>query len=88
MEALTLPAAVQQLSLDEAYQPDQPHAELSLPWIYEEFEDFVSLPIGYDHTPEEWEEQRELFTRLYSVVDKPLKEVKGLMEELRGFRAT
>ncbi|KIN01170.1 hypothetical protein OIDMADRAFT_145279 [Oidiodendron maius Zn] len=42
----------------------------------------------YDHTSEEWEAQRDLFTHYYAVEDKPLREVKEIMENQYGFRAT
>jgi hypothetical protein len=42
----------------------------------------------YDHTSDEWEAQRDLFTHYYAVEDKPLREVKEIMETHYGFRAT
>lgn len=42
----------------------------------------------YDHTSQEWEAQRDLFTHYYAVEDKPLREVKEIMETQYGFRAT
>jgi hypothetical protein len=42
----------------------------------------------YDHTSEEWEAQRDLFTHHYAVEDRPLREVKEIMETSYGFCAT
>lgn len=42
----------------------------------------------FDHTSEEWEAQRDIFTHYYAVEDKPLREVKEIMESQYGFRAT
>lgn len=42
----------------------------------------------YDHTSEEWEAQRDLFTHHYAVEDRPLREVKEIMENSYGFCAT
>lgn len=42
----------------------------------------------FDHTSEEWEAQRDIFTHYYAVEDKPLREVREIMESQYGFRAT
>jgi hypothetical protein len=42
----------------------------------------------FDHTSEEWEAQRDIFTHYYAVEDKPLREVREIMEAQYGFRAT
>jgi hypothetical protein len=42
----------------------------------------------YEHSTAEWEAQREIFTYYYVTEDKPLWEVKEIMENSYGFRAT
>jgi hypothetical protein len=44
--------------------------------------------LSQDHSAEEWEVHRELFTRYYIIEDKPLPEVKVIMEYQHGFKAT
>jgi hypothetical protein len=44
--------------------------------------------LSQDHSAEEWDAHRDLFTRYYIVQDKPLSEVKVIMESQHGFRAT
>ncbi|PSS18495.1 hypothetical protein M430DRAFT_276007 [Amorphotheca resinae ATCC 22711] len=48
----------------------------------------MSQSSDFDHSTEEWEAQRELFTHYYVIEDKPLWEVKSIMENTYGFRAT
>ncbi|KAF7955624.1 hypothetical protein EAE96_004550 [Botrytis aclada] len=48
----------------------------------------TARPAPKEHSPEEWERQRLVFTQLYATEDKPLKEVMKIMENEYGFRAT
>lgn len=41
-----------------------------------------------DHTTGEWEAHRDLFTHYYAVEDKPLRQVREIMETHHGFCAT
>ena len=40
------------------------------------------------HSLDAWEEQRERFTQLYFVEDKPLREVQAIMRMKYGLKAT
>lgn len=42
----------------------------------------------YPPARQDWENYRIIFTELYQVQDRPLKEVKELLEQRYGFRAT
>lgn len=43
---------------------------------------------AYPQASAEWEEHRETITQLYLAENRPLKDVKKVMEELHGFKAT
>lgn len=43
---------------------------------------------AYPPTQQDWDNYRDIFTRLYQVQDRPLKEVKELLEQHYGFKAT
>ena len=42
----------------------------------------------YPPTPEDWNNYRDVFTRLYRSEGRTLKDTKATMERLYGFRAT
>jgi hypothetical protein len=42
----------------------------------------------YPPTQRDWDNYRSIFTELYQVEDRPLKEVKYLLERYYGFKAT
>jgi hypothetical protein len=51
--------------------------------------DFQSLPLASTPpTPQDWETYRHIFTQLYSLENKPLKEVQRIMAEQYQFHAT
>src|SRR5271155_5864971 len=43
---------------------------------------------AYPPTQQDWDNYRDIFTRLYQVEDRPLNEVKELLEQHYGFKAT
>lgn len=43
---------------------------------------------AYPPTQQDWDNYRDIFTRLYQVEDRSLKEVKELLQQHYGFRAT
>jgi hypothetical protein len=82
---------VQSHSLAEHVTIDGPllHDDPVLPGIEPQRYDVQSLPLANTPpTPQDWEAYRHIFTQLYSLDNKPLKEVQRIMAEQYQFHAT
>jgi len=65
------------------------HEDPVLPSIELQRLDVQSLPLANTPpTPQDWEAYRHIFTQLYSLDNKPLKEVQRIMAEQYQFHAT